>query len=283
MPPGNVNTPCLSGDETRVVFEQAEAATGNVDLWQAELATRQATRLTFDAAVDFYPVCSPARGDPQEVVFSSLRQGPPSLFRLPLGIPGSEKPALLSFAAKIASQWSPDGRWIVFSMLNPKTGWDVAVWPTAGGEPQTVVATAADERNGQISPDGRWLAYAARESSSLFQIYVQPFPSGAAKWQISRAGGNQPQWRRDGAELYYISPDSKLMAVAVKTGSSEPTFGEPQPLLAARLAGWEGRNHMSVQYAAARDGQRFLISTAADILTPITMMLNWPAKLARAR
>jgi hypothetical protein len=37
---------------------------------------------------------------------------------------------------------------------------------------------------------------------------------------------------------------------------------------------------MGAQYAATADGQRFLISTAAEI-PPITVMLNWAAALPR--
>lgn len=109
---------------------------------------------------------------------------------------------------------------------------------------------------------------------------MQPYPSGGAKWQISRGGGMQAVWRKDGRELYYVSPERNLMAAAVKSGGADFAFEQGRPLMAARTAGWEGGNAMGAQYAATADGQRFLISTAAEI-PPITVILNWQAALAR--
>jgi dipeptidyl aminopeptidase/acylaminoacyl peptidase len=278
-PPGDYSTLCLTENERGVVFEQADPEGGTVDLWHLDFASRQPTRLTFDAAVDFYPVCGPVASG-QSVVFSSLRAGPPSLFRLPTGTPGSEKPVLVSFAAKIPTDWTNGGRTIVFSILNPATNWDIASVSADGGEPRMIVETPADERGARVSPDGRWLAYTAREGGGRFEIYVQPYPSGGAKWQVSRGGGMQPVWRKDARELYYVSPERNLMAVAVKAAGADFAFGEAQRLMAARTAGWEGGNAMGAQYAATADGQRFLISTAAEI-PPITLMLNWSATLPR--
>lgn len=251
-----------------------------MDLWHLEFGTRQSRRLTFDAAVDFYPVCGSSGSSSGSVVFSSLRSGPPSLFRLPTATPGSEKPILVSFAAKIPTDWTNAGRTVVFSLLNPTTNWDIATIPIEGGEPTMIVQTPADERGARVSPDGRWLAYTAREGGGRFEIYVQPYPSGGAKWQISRGGGMQPVWRNDGRELYYMSAERNLMAVTVKSGGADFTFEPGLTLMAARTAGWEGGNVMGAQYAATADGQRFLISTAAEI-PPIAVMLNWASAIAR--
>ena len=90
----------------------------------------------------------------------------------------------------------------------------------------------------------------------------------------------QPVWRKEGRELYYVSPERNLMAVGVKSGGADFAFEPGRPLMAARTAGWEGGNAMGAQYAATADGQRFLISTAAEI-PPITVMLNWAAALTR--
>jgi hypothetical protein len=39
-----------------------------------------------------------------------------------------------------------------------------------------------------------------------------PSPDGG-RWRVSNGGGVMPRWRRDGKELFYISPDSQMMAV----------------------------------------------------------------------
>ena len=83
-----------------------------------------------------------------------------------------------------------------------------------------------DKLNVGLSPDGRLVAYASNESGS-HQIFVQTFPDGAGgRWQITSDGGVEPQWRRDGRELYFLAPDGKLMAVPVSAGTAF-TAGRP--------------------------------------------------------
>lgn len=74
-------------------------------------------------------------------------------------------------------------------------------------------------RNGQFSPDGKWLAYASNETGK-WEIYVTSFPTPHGKWQVSVGGGEQPRWRGDGRELFYLSTDSRVMAVPVTTGAN---------------------------------------------------------------
>jgi eukaryotic-like serine/threonine-protein kinase len=107
-------------------------------------------------------------------------------------------------------------------------------------------------------------------------VYVQSFPSSGGKWQISLGGGTNPQWRRDGKELYYWA-GNKLMAVEVKAGA---TFerGVPSALFEARRAGAFGLDH-----AVTHDGQLFLISNpvAEAAATRITVVFNWMADLKK--
>ena len=84
-----------------------------------------------------------------------------------------------------------------------------------GAAPVPVVATAADEGYGTLSPDGRWLAYVSNESA-LYQVYLQAFPGPGLRRQVSANGGLEPQWSRDGKELFYLAPDQTLMAVSVQ-------------------------------------------------------------------
>ena len=275
-PPADYSTVCLTGDGKRVVYDLSDPATGMVDLWATDVAGGAASRLTFHRAVDFYPVCGPTG---QDVVFSSLREGPPNLYRLAAGAPGSETAVLRSPAPKIASDWSRDGRWLVYSELNRETGFDIRVVPLSGGEPVTFTASAAEESAGRLSPDGRWMAYQSNETGTS-EVYVQPFPATGARWQISKGGGTQPQWRRDGGELYYIAQDKQLMAVSLKASRGQLAAGEPLALFQTRATGREPSN-LNGQYAAAGDGTRFLMSTATDSVLPVTMVHNWPALAGR--
>ena len=273
-PAADYNTVCLTADEQRIVYDQADPVSGSIDLWALDVGGDRPSRLTFNPAVDFYPVCSPSG---QDVVFGSLREGPPNLFRLMISAPGSEKAVLQSPAPKIPTDWSRDGRLLVYNVANPKTNWNIEVVPLSGGPSQIVAQTSADESNGKLSPDGRWIAYASNESGG-FEVYVQPFPTTGAKWQVSKGGGQQPQWRRDGRELFYIAPDKKLLGVTVRAGSDFAT-GEARALVDTRIAAWERSNQQSCQYAVTGDGERFLVNSATDAVLPVTLVLNWTTAL----
>ena len=132
------------------------------------------------------------------------------------------------------------------------------------------LAASVTGRAAKFSPDGRWIAYV---SSTLNEneVHVQGFPSGLS-YQISTAGGTQPQWRRDGSELFYVAPDGKLMAVVTKLGP-EFKYESPKPLFDTLLLGQNGPGG----YAATADGQRFLMQlpdrTAGSV--PFTVVTNW--------
>ena len=197
-PSGEFNSFCMTPDGRRVVYELADPATGQIDLWTLNLATSATTQLTFGGPVEFYPVCSP---DAKDIVFAALKPNSPNLFRLSLGAPGHATLLLESPVAKLPTDWARDQRQLIYSVLNQATGWDIASWPLGGGQPRPLVATQAEERGGRVSPDGRWLAYVSNENG-VFEVYVQPMSATGTKWLVSRGGGQQPQWSSDGSQLY---------------------------------------------------------------------------------
>lgn len=169
----------------------------------------------------------------------------------------------------IPNDWSPDGRHILFSAPAP----DYDLWLLAIGEQGRAtkfIASPGEQMHGNFSPDGRLVAYTSDESGQ-FEVYVETFPRSDRKWPVSTSGGYEPRWRGDGRELYYLSIDRKLMAVAVKPG---PTFGLPTALFQTQVpVGVRGnRTH----YVPGRDGRRFLFNIALDSPTPpINVIVNW--------
>jgi hypothetical protein len=69
----------------------------------------------------------------------------------------------------------------------------------------------------QFSPDSHWVAYVSDESKRGFEVYVQSFPAGHGKVQVSANGGAQPRWNSNGKELFYSTPQGTLMAVDIET------------------------------------------------------------------
>jgi Tol biopolymer transport system component len=76
-----------------------------------------------------------------------------------------------------------------------------------------LIDTPYAEDEVHVSPAGRWVAYNADEWGR-WEVYVATFPGFTSKRQISRDGGVQPQWRRDGRELFYLSGDGSMMGAS---------------------------------------------------------------------
>ena len=210
---------------------------------------------------------------------------PPNLFIKAVSGRGREERLLKSRLIQHPTDWSRDGRAIVFAMLDPDTEWDlwlVPMTPDAATGSRTEVPllrAGFNQHNGQISPDGRWLAYESDEAGE-FEIYLREFPlADRAPRQISTDGGVWPVWRHDGKELFFIARDGGLMAVPVSVGP-DLNAGAPTRLFKTHIAEawWRIRN-----YSVARDGKRFLINTVAEQANAPTtsVVLNWPAALRR--
>src|SRR4029434_1028001 len=141
---------------------------------------------------DLGPVWSP---DDSRIVFTSYRRGPGDLFQKLSAGTGAEELLLASPHRKIATDWSPDGRWLAFHSNQPMTSWNTFVLELPDRKPSVFLETPFPELASVFSPDGRWIAYVSSESG-LGEIYVQPFPRGSGKWQISSGGGTMPIWGR---------------------------------------------------------------------------------------
>jgi eukaryotic-like serine/threonine-protein kinase len=124
------------------------------------------------------------------------------------------------------------------------------------------------------------MAYASNETGS-WEIYVSSFPIGNGKWQVSRGGGQEPRWRQDGKELFYLSEDGKMMAVAVKTGAS---FESGSPVALFQTHRRQPISTLDVfSYDVSGDGQRFLIITKLDEAhaAPLSIHLNWASEMEK--
>ncbi len=269
--------PSLSPDGHRVALSRR--VLGNDDLWI--LDDTRTTRLTFDPGRDDSPIWSP---DGRRIVFASIRKGPYEMYLKATTGEGQEERLVDSGYNTKATDWSGDGRFLLYTSNDPQTDQDLWVRPMTGDlTPWIYLKTPFSEDAGRFSPDGRWVAYMSNESGRM-EIYVRPFtrppPSGSApnsavgREQVSSAGGTHPSWRADGRELYYISATGTLTAVPMTllpSGAAEP--GTPVPLFTARLA---GERLFFRQYDVARDG-RFLVNTILDdaVAVPITLIQNW--------
>jgi len=191
---------------------------------------------------------------------------------------GAGKEELLN-SPGFPSDWSRDGRFIIFSQNDTKARSGIWVLPLSGdrppvpGKPFPFLQTEFNEIGAKLSPDSKWVAYTSNESGQN-EVYVQTFPSPGGKLPISTGGGSRPVWRRDGRELYYIAADGKLMAVEVKTGSKFEA-GAPKPLFDTRLG--------NRPFDISPDGRRFLLANSMEDAghTPMTVVVNWTGEVKR--
>ncbi|MDH3251873.1 MAG: protein kinase [Ignavibacteria bacterium] len=276
--PGNFFDIVLSPDGKRVAAQLWDQLGGNSDISVLDIVRNQATRFTFATTAEDDPIWSPGG---KWIGFSSTKDGPPGVYRKLSTGAGSDEALHVSAFPEFPSDWSPDGKFILYQRQDPRTKFDLWVLPVDRGlKPVPVAESEYNEWNGKFSPDGRWIAYSSNESGR-YEVYIRSFTYGEqhtaiGKWQISTNGGGQPQWRKDGRELYYISPDKSLMAVPVKSASSFE-YGTPLVLFRTEVDNFDAPN----RFAPANDGQRFLINVPMEeVYTSLpTITVNWTAEL----
>jgi Tol biopolymer transport system component len=215
-------------------------------------------------------------------VFTSDRGGAPyNLYQRAAGGTGQDEQLLATGNNKAPTQWSRDGRFVVYSELAAKTKYDLWVLPVEGGTDRKPVVFLKSEFNeifGQLSPDSHWMAYTSDESGQR-EVYVRPFPSGDGQTKISIAGGEQPRWCCDGKELFFYAADGKIMSVAVTAVAGlKPSFeaGAPRLLFETHLASSPIMG--AFEYDVTADGKRFLIASPFAGVTsvpPLTVVTNW--------
>jgi serine/threonine protein kinase len=274
---GDQNGLALSPDQRSVAFAYG-ANSSRRGLWLRELARDVETRFTLPPFAG-PPVWSP---DSRRIVFTGL-----NALYVKNASGGPEQLLLQSANPILCSDWSRDGKYLLYTEIDPKTRGDIWVLPLdPSGKPGAPVAflkTEFNESQGQFSPDGRWVAYVSNESGSL-EVYVRPFPSGGGPTttgptRISSSGGREPRWRADGKELYYLgNPGNSrsLMAVSVQ---SRPggllQAGVPTVLFESQARSIVPEANF-FSYSPSVDGQRFLMRILPDAALPtLNAITNW--------
>jgi Tol biopolymer transport system component len=267
-----LGAPSFSPDGKRFAIQVTDGAAG--DIWLYNSADGSRSRLTFSSNYrSSNRICwSP---DGTRIVFSSNRTGPFQLYLRDTTGSGNDE---LLFASKnwcYSNDWSRDNRYIIFSDINPKTNFDLWILQLADKKATPFLVTDANEGDAKLSPDGKWIAYCSDESGHP-EIYVQPFlGERKGKWQVSTNGGFSPKWSKDGKELFFLSPDNRIMSSAV---TLEPGFEAAvptalfaiHPFTSPRISGgW------SDIFEQTPDGKRFAVHAASPSALNITVIQNW--------
>jgi serine/threonine-protein kinase len=278
--PGVYGGPNLSPDGTRLALSVLRD--DNWDVWVHDLEREVATRLTFSDGYDADPVWSPDGG---WIAFSSDGDGGTTIFMKRSD--GSGEAEIMPGATTLETpcfplDWSPDGTTILAQSGAAGDLWLVTV--DGSKEPEPFQVTGFGEWNGKFSPDGRWIAYESNESGRT-EVYVQAFPAGGGKWQISDGGGGQPRWSGDGRELFFRNDDGIMVATVV--GAQGSFRAEKARLLfeGIFLGGTDGLSLPGVSfhdYDVTADGSRFVMfpgELRGAGLTAANLVTGWSAEL----
>ena len=263
----------LSMDGRKIAVSRIGPVASTKDIWIIEWERNVSTRLTFENGASEDVVWSP---DGRRICFTTQRKGNADIYERQSSGSGEETAVVQSPENEWIEDWSRDGRYINYGLgLNPT---DLYAIPLFGDrKPFPVVRSPYTKDEPHLSFDGKWLAYGSNESGA-WQVYVDSFPAGGGKKQISSHGGGEPRWRGDGKELYYLDPDGKMMAVAIG-GNATIEPGIPHELFDTGLF----VDPTLDNYAVTPDGRRFLIlkPVTGRATTPINVILNWTSLLKK--
>ncbi len=274
LPQERILEAALSPDGGRLAVTVSQS--GNLDVWVWDLARGVKTRLSTAPELDLFPLWSPA-GD--EVAFASRRSGNSDIYLRPADGGGEELAVAATSQNEWPSDWSRDGKHLLYTKQDPETGYDLWYLERSedggGWEPHPFLQERFHQAAAKLSPNGRYVAYISEESGQR-EIYVQPFPEGGRKVTVSNNGGSQVRWSRDGKELFYVEGE-RLMVVGVST---EGEFSATSPAGLFEHPALRRNSHLPT-YDVSADGRRFILPEqvgAEATETKIRVVQNWFAE-----
>jgi serine/threonine protein kinase len=262
------SNPALSPDGRRLAVSIRDP-NGKRNIWVFDLARGTKTRLNFEPADESSPTWSP---DGSEIAYFSDRHGRRDIYAKSSSGTGQERVLLESGDDKSVLDWSSDGKFLFYNVRKAQPDRELWVLPLTSSQRVPALFSGAPYLQDQaaVAPDSRSVIYRSRENGNVQDLYLQPWPPSGQRWQITTSGGEGPQWRGDGRELFYYSRGAIMTADVSAQGSPGP----PRQLFPVR-ARTIGRNW----FVVTRDGQRFLVITPEEPrdpdLTPFVVILNW--------
>lgn len=274
------NWPRLSPDGWRMASQMVDPARGNPDVWVEDLRDGSLVRVTTATGTDILPVWSP---DGRRLAYgsgSNLTQRRLSIASADGTGVAQELPCPDPNHYCEPTDWSPDGRDLIVNTrlaMNSARGdvWRVSL--ATGGSTEAILSGPFPEYDARISPDGEWLAYVSEEAGRP-EVSVRAMSGPPRRLVVSNNGGDQPVWRRDGQELFYVDREGRIRGRTVeRRPTGELTLGAAVPLNVPRIES----GHWGTQYDVSPDGQRvyFIDHTAAPRPSEINVAIGWSTLL----
>ncbi len=264
----------LSPDQKRIAVARRDPGAGVFDVYVYDIGRGTSSRVTTSNA-DVESLAWSPEGN--YIVWSSRQVTKSEIYRKLASGAGEVEVIGQSKNPIGITDWSNDGKFILYTDADPTTNLNVWVLPLEGDrKPYVYFQTPTEDTSARFSRDGRFIAYRSRESG-VNEVYVQTFPPSGVKLPVSTNGGMNPVWAPSGKELFFIAPDGKLMSVEIDAGSSFEA-GKPKALFDIIAA----RTNQASDYDVSADGQRFLfISRTAEATSALSVVINWTANLKK--
>ncbi len=273
--PGAWGPPRISPDGRRAVVAKTGADGMTAHLWLLDM-NGGAQQISDGPMHEGSPVWSP---DGSRIAYFGKQGDSYDIFARAAQAGAKGELLLKSPDKKFPSDWSRDGKNIIFSVEGVGTRLDIWGLSMADRHPAPVANTVYAEGFATISPDGKWIAYQS-DQSGRNEVYVQTFDGlkngTRRRWLVSKGGG-LPHWRADSSELFYMTTDGRIMSAAIRPtagGNIEP--GQPQMLFQTRPVpqSWN-------LYDVTPDGQRFAVNIPLEwtAAAPITVVTRWAEKI----
>jgi serine/threonine-protein kinase len=260
----------LSPDGHRV----ANSITGDTsqDIWIMDLDRGVPTRLSF-GGTNTFPIWKP---DGSTIVYGgSPTDGKYGLYSV--AADGSAPPVLVKATDKPVTPMSftPDGKTVLYRQNDASGRSKIFVLPLdqASSAPRLLREGDAADTSAQVSPDGKWVAFASNESGAS-EVYLMPFPGPGGRTPVSRGGGRDPRWSRDGRDLLFVPGAATNTGVLMASVRTTPTLqvGEPTLLF----------NHpLGTTWDPAPDGSLLSeqLGAVGGVAAVFVTVTNWFAEL----
>jgi Tol biopolymer transport system component len=276
-------TPALSPDQRSLAFSRPGGTTNSGIIWLRDLNRGTDLRLTSNSGGNYSPAWSP---NSDRFAFMANTPNDFKIFQKAVNPAAIEELLVSGTRAPLRpSQYSPDGKYLVYTGQEPKTNLDVLILSleSTPGErkPEPLLSSESNELHGQISPNQKWIAYTS-DASGGQEVYLQPFPSVDRVTRVSLEGGMMPRWRGDSKELFFVDLDGTMMAAPVSDNPAAVSpVGAPVPLFESNIILGPTVN-IVYQYDVTADGKRFAVVTTGtndtSSASTMTVVVNWNSK-----
>jgi serine/threonine protein kinase len=275
-----VTSPALSPDG-RLVAVRGDEDDDTQDVWLHDVERRIKTRLSSGVVYTWRPAWSPDGG---RIAFQSRdpkNWGSSDLYVQDVDGRTPPKKLVATALDEFGPNWSPDGRFIVYTLTKEDTDRDIwVVGVEAGATPRPLLASRFAESMAFVSPDGTHMAYVS-DRTGQSEVFVTTFPEPGREVQVSSGGGLNPQWAAN--EIVYTEPDtSSLVSVPIST-SPALRVGSPVRLFSQDQVGVNIARSGTFDFAITPKGDRLI---AVQDLSPekgvrVAVVENWVDTLNR--